>query len=243
MGAELWARFVDEVAAVLGQAERELKVPATWAAFTSKRGALGVGKRSAKAGAVRPPLEDALTAELGHIARRLRASLAQGHFLRLHEVAFATEHLVESRTRTGRYSRKVDFFIYAQTGEGGPELAIEAKPLRTASDIGSRYLAAEGLGCFLTEDSPYTGHSLAGMLAYSIGPEGLSHAAALRAALGSGSAPALNLDDIQSRGSGQILLCSRHARPALSTTPITIVHLEMQFSPEPDASDGEAGQY
>jgi hypothetical protein len=237
VGAELWARFVDEVAAVLSQAERVLKAPETWVAFTQKRGALGAPKtRARKAASVRPPLEDALTAELGHIARRLRAALPEGHFLRLHEVAFATEHLVESQTRTGRHSRKVDFFIYAQASDSAPELAIEAKPIHTAGDIASRYLAAEGLGCFLAEDSPYTKHSLAGMLAYTIGDDGRSHATALRAALGSGSTPALSLDEIQSANGGQALLCSRHARTALSLAPITIVHLEMQFSPEPVAA-------
>lgn len=236
VGAELWARFVDEVAAVLSQAECVLKTPEIWSAFTQKRGALGTPRTNTrKAASVRPPLEDALTAELGHIARRLRATLPQDHFLRLHEVAFATEHMVESQTRTGRHSRKVDFFIYAQAGDSAPELAIEAKPIHSIGDIASRYLAAEGLGCFLAEDSPYTQHSLAGMLAYTIGDDGLSHFTALRAALGSGAAPALSLAEIQSANGGEALLCSRHARTALSLSPITIVHLEMQFSPEPAA--------
>ncbi len=236
VGAELWARFVEHAAQILSQAERELKTPQAWAAFGQKRGALGVPKRKSGNTAVRRPLEDALTAELGHIARRLRAQLPLGHFLRVNEVAFATEHLIESETRTGRHSRKVDFFIYAQTGEEAPELAIEAKPIQAPGDIAGRYLAAEGLGCFLTEDSPYTRQSLAGMVAYTISDSATSHRPAIRAALLSGPDAALSVDDFQPLGGGQDLFCSRHPRTALSLSPIAVVHLEMWFAPE--AADG-----
>lgn len=181
----------------------------------------------------RVPIEDALTAELGQITRHLRAALPSGHFLRLNEVAFETEHLLESETRTGRHSRKVDFFIYAQAGRAAPELAIEAKPILGAADVRGRYLAEEGIGCFFSTDTPYTQQALAGMLAYTVNIAGQSHRTEIRAAVSALAPVPLSLHDISLSAFGtDAVLCSRHERSALSLDPVAIVHLEMLFQPE-----------
>jgi len=232
VGAELWSRFVDEVCLILDGAAAELRSPEAWAAFSSKRGALSVPKvRGRRKATVQTPLEDAITAELGHIARRLRAAVPAGHFLRQHEVAFATEHLVESATRTGRHSRKVDFFIYAQTDEIAPELAIEAKPLLTTGDIASRYLAEEGIGCFFAMDTAYTDQPLAGMLAYTIDALSGSRGAGIRSGVEAMTPTPLTSELVAIAGSVQGRLCSRHDRSALSLGPVAIIHLEMTFAP------------
>ena len=41
---------------------------------------------------------------------------------------------MQSETRAGRHSRKVDFFVYAASGIEEPEFAIEAKPLKSKAD-------------------------------------------------------------------------------------------------------------
>lgn len=235
--AELWARFVGEVVAILEQAATELRDTEAWAAFRQKRGALSKPK-ARRRGAMpeRVPIEDALTAELGHIARRLRAALPSGHFLRLQEAAFETEHLVECETRTGRYSRKVDFFIYAQIGEAPPELAIEAKPLLAAADISSRYLAEEGIGCCLTADSVYTHQAVAGMLGYSINGEARSHAGDIQAAIaGFVPAPLASHPITLPIGRGPVL-CSTHDRSDVQLDPVAILHFEILFEPVAELS-------
>jgi hypothetical protein len=181
---------------------------------------------------VRAPIEDAITAELGHIARRLRAALPSEHFLRLQEAAFETEHLIECSTRTGRHSRKVDFFIYAQVGERPPELAIEAKPLLSSADIVGRYFAEEGIGCFLAADSVYTHQTVAGMLAYTINSDARSCHDDIRAAMSSLIPAPLAFQSVTLPLKEAPILCSRHDRTTLQLDPVSIVHLEMLFEPE-----------
>jgi hypothetical protein len=231
--AELWSRFVDEAVKILDQAAQELRRADVWTAFGKKRGALSKPKVRKKTAVVaRLPIEDAITAELGHIARRLRAALPSGHFLRLQEVVFGTEHLIESETRTGRYSRKVDFFIYSQIGEAPPELAIEAKPLRSVADISGRYLGADGIGCFFSADSVYTEQALAGMLAYTINVETRSHLDEIRQAMTNFLPEPLTMEHVALPSQAFPILCSRHDRRALSLGPVAIVHLEMLFAPD-----------
>lgn len=230
--AELWSRLVEEICVILDSAAAELRTPAAWTAFSQKRGSFGVTKvKIRRKVTVQAPLEDAITAELGHIARRLRAALPAGHLLRVHEVAFATEHLVESNTRTGRHSRKVDFFIYAQTDGTSPELAIEAKPLQSPSDVESRYLAEEGIGCFFAPDTAYTDQPLAGMLAYTINGSGRSSGEDIRKGVAAMLPAPLAMELVAVSRSTPGSLCSRHDRSSITLDPVAILHLEMIFAP------------
>ncbi|MBZ9766163.1 hypothetical protein LB526_05255 [Mesorhizobium sp. CA6] len=231
--AELWARFVGEAVAILEHAAAELRQTESWEAFGQKRGALSKPRTRKRATVVvRVPLEDAITAELGHIARRLRAALPSGHFLRLQEAAFETEHLVESSARTGRYSRKVDFFIYAQVGDSPPELAIEAKPLLANTDIAGRYLADEGIGCFFSADSVYTQQTVAAMLAYTINEGARPHYGEIRTAIAGFVPKPLAVQPVTLPPTTVQVLCSRHDRSTLQLDPVAIIHLEMLFAPE-----------
>ncbi|KFL27551.1 hypothetical protein JP75_25235 [Devosia riboflavina] len=228
--AEIWARFVEEAIRLLDEAGRELRGADAWHTYVQKRGALSQPKRKGKAH-IHVPIEDGLTAELGHIARRLRAAVPLNHVLRLQEVVFETEHLIQSANRTGRHSRKVDFFIYSQLGTNAPEFAIEAKPLRSSADIRSRYLAEEGLGCFFATDSVYTHQPVAGMLSYSLGETPYSHLESLRTALEQLEPRPMATDQVDLSDPIR-LICSRHERAQLNLTPVTIVHFEMMFPVE-----------
>jgi len=231
--AELWARFVGEAIVVLEQAAEELRMTESWEVFGQKRGALSKPRTRKHSSAIeRVPIEDAITAELGHIARRLRAALPRGHFLRLQEAVFETEHLVESSTRTGRHSRKVDFFIYSQVGEVPPELAIEAKPLLTSADIAGRYLAEEGIGCFLAADSAYTKQSVAAMLAYTMNGDANPYREDVGVAIAEFTPKPLAFQFVTLPPRSSPVLCSRHDRSLAQLDPVAIVHLEMLFEPE-----------
>ena len=170
--------------------------------------------------------------ELAHFIRHIRRSLPAGHFLRLNEVEFHVEDLVQSETRAGRHSRKVDFFVYAASGIEEPEFAIEAKPLKSKADISNRYFGDEGIGYFFATNSPYTQRPLGGMLAYAVSGTRCSWRAEIRAALSGYMPAAIQLEDVLITGKSEPLICSRHERSALSLDPIAILHLEMIFEPD-----------
>ena len=231
--AELWSEFVEHVLTILRTAAETLRRSENWKAFKQKRGALGVPHTRKRQKVIeRIPIEDAITSELAHFIRHIRRSLPTGHFLRLNEVEFHAEDLVQSEIRAGRHSRKVDFFVYAASGIDEPEFAIEAKPLVHEADIVGRYLAEEGIGCFLTADSPYTRRSLGGMLAYTLNGAGRSWRTEVRAAISEYVPAAIQLADILVAGEPELLICSRHERSALGLDPIAILHLEMIFEPD-----------
>jgi hypothetical protein len=231
--AELWSEFVGQVCGILRAAADQLRHSENWDAFKKKRGALGVPRTRKRRHVIeRLPIEDAITSELGHYIRHLRRSLPAGHFLRLNEVEFHVEDMVPSNTRAGRYSRKVDFFIYAASGVDEPEFAIEAKPIVGPADIGARYLAEEGIGCFLTADSPYTRRALGGMLAYAMNADGRTWRTEVRAAVSSYTPAAIDLTDVAVAGETAPIICSRHERAHLGLSPIAILHLEMNFQPD-----------
>jgi hypothetical protein len=238
--AELWSEFIEHVLAILRTAAEELRRPENWDAFKQKRGALGMPRTRKRRKVVeRMPIEDAITSELAHFIRRIRRSLPVAHFLRLNEVEFHAEDLVQSESRAGRHSRRVDFFVCAVSGIDEPEFAIEAKPLLSKADIMRRYLADEGMGCVFTTDSPYTRRPLGGMLAYTINGTGRSWRTEVRAAISAYVPAAIQLEDVLVAGEPEALICSRHDRSALSLDPIAILHLEMIFEPDFDESTVE----
>lgn len=237
--AELWSQFVGHVFAVFRAAAKELRHPSNWDAFKRKRGALGVRRARRRRKTIeRIPVEDALTSELAHFIRHIRRSLPTGHFLRLNEVEFHVEDLVQSDSRAGRYSRKIDFRVFASSGLEGPEIAIEAKPLLNKADISGRYLAEEGIGCFFTPDSPYALQGLGAMLAYTINKDGRSWRSELQAAIQAYTPAASQIADVIVTGEPGPIICSCHERAKLRLDPLGILHFEILF--EPDLQDDKA---
>lgn len=228
--AQLWSEFLKHVLAIFRTAEAELRRPDNWDEFKKRRGALGKRyvRRRQKV-TIRYPNEDAITTELGHIVQTLRRRLPHGHFLRANEVEFHVERPVRSASRAGRHSRKVDFFIFAASGISAPELAVEAKSVRTHSDITKRYLGNEGIGCFLESDSPYSRAPIGSMLAYSLADLLGSWRDEIRTGLAVGCYPASWLQCVQVEGERVPALVSSHDRSALGLEPIAIIHMEMNF--------------
>lgn len=228
--AELWAEFVRQVLEIYWQASDRLLTPKYWDSFKKKRGALGAPKKRCVKKVIRNPIEDAITSEIGSIADDLYSQLASDHFLRKHDVQFRFEFLIHSETRAGRYSKKVDFKVWSAV-HGGPELAIEAKPLISEVDIDGRYLAEEGIGCFFTNDSPYTKGPLGAMLAYTICDNKTSKKKNILDGLLKFQPAPDKIVRVTINGTDQVD-CSYHDRSSWGLIPITILHLERLFPAE-----------
>ena len=230
VGAKLWSEFLNHVLVMFRQAEAALRQPQYWVEFKKKPGALGKEHALNSGGvSVRYPNEDAITTELGHLIMSLRRGLPLEHFLRVHEVEFHVERPVQDAVRAGRYSRKVDFFVQAASGPDAPVLAIEAKPIRKLSDIKNRYLARDGLGCFLETDSPYSSEHVAGMLGYSVAYPSRSWRNEIREAVQTGCYPANWSQLAVLKDEPAPALVSSHDRSKLSLNPVAIIHMEMRF--------------
>lgn len=225
--AEKWAEFARQVLAIYWRAADKLLQPEYWEAFKQKNGALGVPKKKRSGEVVRMPIEDAITSEIGHFADELRSSLEADHFLRKHDVQFRYEGLVYDEKRSGRYSKKVDFSARSAYPDA-PTLMIEAKPLRSKSDIQNCYFGTDGMGCFLTDDSPYTKGPLGAMLAYTITNTNSSMRTLVHAGLQSYKPAAITIASVM-LDDETIIDCSHHDRKFLNLVPITILHLERKF--------------
>ena len=231
--AELWARFVQHSLGILHIAADTLLQKGHWASFKSKRGAFGKARPIKGASATkRIPMEDAITSELMAISTKLRVSAPKQHFLHEHEVSFTPEALVFCDSRAGRHSRKSDMLIQSLTNADAPELRIEAKPITRISDIKKRYLGNDGLGCFLTTDSPYTKGALGAMLAYTISESQQSIENEVNDALASFKPSPLQVVNVTIDDFSKSVTASSHARIALELSPITILHLELIFPPD-----------
>lgn len=231
--AELWARFVEQVVSVFDQAASDLRKTSKWNEFKKKKGSLGK-KRKCKDSTdlIQIPIEDALTSELGHIIRNIRRNLPQGHFLRKNEVTFDFESLVESNERAGRHSRRADFYIYAASGPNDPEIAIEAKPLVDGDDINDRYLAEDGIGCFLTDDSPYVVGPLGGMLAYTMNEDQKPFRDAIKTSVSDMQPGLLNVGDLMLSTQEAQTFYSQHSCRSSDSGKIVILHFELLFQTE-----------
>lgn len=225
--AQIWAEFLQYVLQIYWEAAAELLQPANWAEFKNKLGALGKPKKVAGSTLVQVPIEDAITSEIGHRAQLIRQKLPSNHFLRKHDVKLEFEALLPSLERAGRHSKKADFRAISQY-PNAPEIAIEAKPLTAKSDIPSKYLAADGMGCFFASDSAYTTGPIGAMLAYSMTIDGTSMRGAISKALSAYEPKPTRLHKVTITSPG-VVDCSQHDRAQWGLQPITILHLELQF--------------
>lgn len=224
--AEVWANFVRHTFQVYWEATDLLLTTENWKEFKAKRGAIGKPKKL-HGKLVSVPIEDSITSEIGYLADQLRIRLPDKHFLRVHEVKFDFEAFIHSKNQTGRYSRKVDFRVCAQTGIDAPMIAIEAKPLTKQSDIGSRYLEEEGIGCFFSAESPYTPGPLGAMFAYTVSDLNNSMRDELHSAM-SAYLPKPTAINKVTFVNGEWVTCTSHSRDH-DMLPIVILHVERMF--------------
>jgi len=222
---ELWSNFVQHVLAMYWAAIDELLLPDRWEEFKNKKGALGTEKKLGGR-VIKIPTEDGITTEIGGITNELFKALPLGHFLRENSVKFEFEVPVNGDRRAGRHSKKIDLRAIAMFS-GAPSIAIEAKPIRTTSDIEKRYLGQEGIGCFFTDDSPYTTGKLGGMFAYTINATKDSMMESIDIAVRNYAPNKSNTGNI--KVNDVKILWSHHDRGQYKLPSITILHLERVF--------------
>ncbi len=222
---ELWSNFVQHVLTMYWKAIDELLTPARWEEFKQAKGALGTEKKH-KGQMVRIPTEDGITAAIGGLTNELYKALPIEHFLRVNSVKFEIEVPVYSNKRTGRHSKRIDLRAVAMS-VNAPSIAIEAKPILSANDIEKRYLGEEGIGCFFTDDSPYTTGKLGGMFAYTINSTKNSMMGSIDSAVKKYKPNAESIGNVKVNNVD--ILWSHHDRAKHKLQPITILHLERIF--------------
>ena len=140
----------------------EERLARDWSDFCDKKGAIRKPKKGQKKATVRPD-ENALTYEIGDYVEDYLRRLPVTHKFR--QIRFTCEKPARSKQLAGSHRKRLDL-RFETFVPNGPELVIEAKPLREPSDIKNRFLGEEGLGRFLREEEPYTNELLAGLLGY-----------------------------------------------------------------------------
>jgi hypothetical protein len=229
--AKIWSEFVSSALALYWQAVDILTEPARWSEFENKVGAMGKPRQNGSIKGIQFAIEDAITSEIGFIVQDLRGNLPIDHILRKYEAQFLFESPVESDEKAGRYLSRVDHLVRSCMRDG-PELAIEAKPLISPSDVTGRYLADDGIGCFLRPESTYSKGPLGAMWAYSMGPDADSFREDIIAGLRKYKPTISQLDQVvglYSSSQNKEIDCSLHDRTAIGLVPITLLHLECSF--------------
>lgn len=224
--AQVWASFVQHTFEVYWEAADLLLKTENWNEFKIKKGAIGKQKNINKK-IVHFPIEDSITSEIGELANQIRSNLPVDHFLRIHEVSFAFEALIHSKTKSGRHSRRVDFKVHSQTGPEAPSIAIEAKPIAKILDVSTRYLGEEGIGCFFSAESPYTKGPLGAMFAYTLNDSNASFKNELLDGI-KAFQPVPNSVFQIAFLNGEMIACSSHDRDH-GLMPILILHVERIF--------------
>jgi hypothetical protein len=130
--------------------------------------------------------------------------------------------------RHGIRKSKADFRFERKFEAGfAAEFVVEAKPLRSVADITSRYMAADGLGCFVERSPPYSREFAAGMLGYAYAKPS-SWPSALASSLSS-EASVIRSGNIR-MARGRLALVSDHPRTALGLEPVTVLHAVLDFA-------------
>lgn len=159
--AAVYGKFAHNAINLINQAYLELSTPIHWADFRANE--------TANRNVEEPDITSMLDKYCGELLHEPYNS-----DIRKHIASVTSERpIVNSRTRSGKWSKKVDLCVtrtlschLAAGNRVDHELVFEAKPLKSSADIKTRYLAGEGIGCFLTTDSPYSTGPIGGMLAY-----------------------------------------------------------------------------
>ncbi|MBP2233488.1 hypothetical protein J2847_006829, partial [Azospirillum agricola] len=129
--------------------------------------------------------------------------------------------------RHGIRKSKADFRFEKKFEAGfAAEFVVEAKPLRTTADITNRYMAAEGIGCFLDRSPPYSREFAAGMLGYAYSQPS-TWISTLATSLSSGTSSTRSGHIQMSRG--RSALVSDHPRVTLELEPVTVLHSVLDF--------------
>jgi len=211
--ADLWADFIADALDLIDDGHALLRESSEWSSF------LG--------GCVKPiPTEPEITSGLGDRMRRLRneAPIDSGR----DRIQISYESPTPGDERHGTRKSKADFRLEKKFEAGfAAEFVVEAKPLRTPADITSRYMALDGLGCFLERSPPYSREFAVGMLGYAY-HQSSTWISALTTSLSSETS-AIRSGQIQ-MARGRSALVSDHPRTVLKLEPVTVQHSVLDFT-------------
>lgn len=103
---------------------------------------------------------------------------------------------------------------------------LEAKGLKTPSDLSSKYLGKDGIGCFLERSPPYTRDIVGGMLGYAYS----KHATWLPELLKAFNIGKALRQEVVNVAPSRIVVASDHQRSSLGISlPITVLHSVLDF--------------
>ncbi|MEX0694349.1 MAG: hypothetical protein WD075_07900 [Rhodospirillales bacterium] len=210
--ALIWSSFLTLWSVILGNAYNQLSSNSNWAAFKKPIS----GK----------PHENDITVGLYHIIEELVDKANIDDPIRDFEIK--TEAPIKDANRRGSKSRRTDFKVKRRYPASiSNHLSVEAKRILTKSDIKAKYLGAEGLGCFLTKDSPYTKGPIGMLLAYTFTTTGDFSTELVEAFVkltnGEDKGSSLNKENT---GFEALL---KQCRPGTGLKPILIVHSSLIF--------------
>lgn len=209
--ADLWGDFIGDALDLLEEGHALLRMDEEWAAFMG--GCHGPS-----------PTEPEITSGLGDRMKRLRDAAPLDSDRDRLQVSY--EAPTPGDHAHGIRKSKADF-RFDRKFEAGNAVAfvVEAKPLKTNSDMTSRYLGGEGLGCFTERTPPYSTHVAAGMVGYikAAAPDWST----LLATSVSGVSTTQRFDHIRARS--RVAFASDHCRDALTLSPVTVVHTLLDF--------------
>lgn len=211
--ADLWADFIADALDLIDDGHALLREVTEWNSF------LGGCVKSV-------PTEPEITSGLGDRMRHLRNKAPIDSNRDRIQVSY--ESPTPGDERHGNRKSKADFRFEKKFEAGfAAAFVVEAKPLRTSADIAGRYMAADGLGCFLERSPPYSCEFAAGMLAYAYAQPS-TWISALAASLSSGVS-ATRCSHVQ-LARGRLALVSDHPRTALALEPVTVLHSVLDFA-------------
>jgi hypothetical protein len=211
--ADLWGDFIADAMDLLDDGHTLLREAAEWSSF------LG-----GCAGAV--PTEPEITSGLGDRMRRLRNEAPIDSDRDRIQIGY--ECPTPGDERHGIRKSKADFRFEKKFEAGfAAAFVVEAKPLRAKADIPNRYMAPDGLGCFLDRMPPYSQELAVGMLGYAY-RQPSSWIPALAAAMESGSSATRSAAIQLARG--RPAYASDHPRAALGLAPVTVLHAVLDFA-------------
>lgn len=212
MEADLWGEFITDAMDLLDDGHTLLRTPEEWASFLT--GCHGP-----------QPTEPEITSGLGDRMRRLRNEAAIDS--KRDRLQISYESPTPGDERHGIRKSKADF-RFEKKFEAGVAVAfvVEAKPLRTPSDVTSRYLADEGMGCFIDRQPPYSRDLAAGMVGYSLAKT-RDWVETIEAHLPTTASSRKAKVYITPN---RIVLVSDHPRTAVGLIPVTVIHSILDFN-------------
>ncbi len=211
-----WAAFITTVINALREAETVLKETDSWTELLRKI-----------APKIRPTEPD-LNVEIYRKIKGIKKNAQLDNPIR--DIEFESEPPYDDPNRTGIRSRKPDFLAtrYFEVGFA-LQFAIEAKRLLKKTEIDSAYLSEEGIGCFISNDSPYTRAPIAAMLAYFFDHTEEYWRESIVEALLISPLPVSKSHELKFVGEKKLTHCSDLRRTNLDLPDITVLHLSMGF--------------